>query len=180
MSSGDVELNIHYSGKTIERRKSEYLMDEDHVDVVVRPRRASIRRNSSFDSSYMEGLVSMPNSIARINSNGDSCSLDSYDQDGSPLLMLQLNRGTALSTFSPLQHSQSGHSLEAINEQSSFDEEMESPTGSTSSTTYNPLSTGRSIAQKDYSKGAGAWDSDLSSMSTMPFSPTIDTRQDKS
>ena len=158
MSSGDVELSIHYSGMTIERRKSEYLMDEDHLDAIVtaaRPRRTSIRSNS-FDINIMEeGLESRSRSntsIYRINSNSEhssgSGSDSSFDQDGSPLLMSSLNRSISIisSTFSPLQHPQSDHIyVEAINEQSPIDEiQFQSPIGnsfsSSSSTTYNPLS----------------------------------------
>ena len=214
MSSGDVELSIHYSGMTIERRKSEYLMDEDdHIDVAVaaagRPRRTSISiiRSNSFDSNSnsMEGVESKSrsNSICRINSSEDSsCGSDnsSCDQDGSPLLMPSLlsrsNTASSSSTaFSPLQqYSQSNHSccLEAINEQSTIDDEIPSPTEGYSSsssysfsstTAYNPLSvTGRSTAQKGH-HSQGVWGSyDRSITSSMPFSPTIDiyTRHDKS
>lgn len=171
MSSGDIELSIHYSGMTIEQRKSEYLMDEDHLDAIVtaaRPRRTSIRSNS-FDINSMEGLESRSrsNSIYRINSNNSehssgSGSDSSFDQDGSPLLMPSLNRSisTTSSTFSPLQHPQSGHFyLEAINEQSPIDEiQSQSPIGnnsysSSSTTTYNPLSlttTSRSTVHKTH------------------------------
>ena len=176
MSSGDVELSIHYSGMTIERRKSEYLMDEDHLDAIVtaaRPPRTSIRSNS-FDINIMEeGLESRSrsNSIYRINSNSEhssgSGSDSSFDQDGSPLLMSSLNRSISIisSTFSPLQHPQSDHIyVEAINEQSSIDEiQSHSPIGnsfsSSSTNTYNPLSlttTSRSTVHKTQ-HSLGAW-----------------------